>query len=83
MSQEDLNVAPAKHRSTTRSNQVHFFTQAAGMVVHPAPGNLTGTLVNAVLHHCNLPEYELPPEQGPQTLSPWPGDRCWCCEWLL
>jgi 23S rRNA pseudouridine1911/1915/1917 synthase len=24
----------------------------AGMVTHPAPGNYTGTLVNAVLHHC-------------------------------
>lgn len=24
----------------------------AGLVVHPAPGHLTGTLVNAVLHHC-------------------------------
>lgn len=24
----------------------------AGMVVHPAPGNLTGTLVNALLNHC-------------------------------
>lgn len=24
----------------------------AGMVVHPAAGNLTGTLVNALLHHC-------------------------------
>ena len=23
-----------------------------GMVVHPAPGNLTGTLVNALLYHC-------------------------------
>ena len=23
-----------------------------GMVVHPAPGNFTGTLVNALLHHC-------------------------------
>lgn len=23
-----------------------------GMVVHPAPGNYTGTLVNALLHHC-------------------------------
>lgn len=44
-------------------------------MVHPAPGNLTGTLVNAVLYHCNLPEYELPPEQGPQTLSPWPGEH--------
>ncbi len=26
--------------------------KAAGMVVHPAPGNRTGTLVNALLHHC-------------------------------
>ena len=24
-----------------------------GMVVHPAPGNYTGTLVNALLHHCD------------------------------
>lgn len=24
----------------------------AGMVVHPAPGNDTGTLVNALMHHC-------------------------------
>lgn len=26
--------------------------KAAGMVVHPAPGHPTGTLVNALLHHC-------------------------------
>lgn len=26
--------------------------KGAGMVTHPAPGNYTGTLVNAVLHHC-------------------------------
>jgi 23S rRNA pseudouridine1911/1915/1917 synthase len=25
----------------------------AGMVVHPAPGHLRGTLVNALLHHCD------------------------------
>jgi len=25
----------------------------AGMVVHPAPGHFSGTLVNALLHHCN------------------------------
>jgi len=25
----------------------------AGMVVHPAPGNTGGTLVNALLHHCS------------------------------
>uniref|UniRef100_A0A1D1Z8A2 RNA pseudouridine synthase 2, chloroplastic n=1 Tax=Anthurium amnicola TaxID=1678845 RepID=A0A1D1Z8A2_9ARAE len=27
----------------------------AHMVVHPAPGNANGTLVNAILHHCQLP----------------------------
>jgi len=27
--------------------------KAAGMVTHPAYGNYTGTLVNALLHHCN------------------------------
>ncbi len=26
----------------------------AGMVVHPAPGNYSATLVNALLHHCSL-----------------------------
>lgn len=26
--------------------------KAPGMVVHPAPGNPSGTLVNALLHHC-------------------------------
>lgn len=29
-----------------------------GLVVHPAPGHATGTLVNAVLHHC--PGFERP-----------------------
>ncbi len=27
--------------------------KAAGMVVHPAPGHARGTLVNALLHHCD------------------------------
>jgi 23S rRNA pseudouridine1911/1915/1917 synthase len=27
----------------------------AGMVTHPAYGNYTGTLVNALLHHCGMP----------------------------
>ena len=26
--------------------------KAQGMVVHPAPGHISGTLVNALLHHC-------------------------------
>ena len=31
------------------------------MVVHPAPGNPTGTLVNAFLHHCHLPPVSVEP----------------------
>ena len=29
-----------------------FVNKPAGMVTHPAPGHWSGTLVNAVLHHC-------------------------------
>ena len=31
--------------------QIIVVNKSAGMVVHPAPGNYTGTLVNALLHH--------------------------------
>ncbi|MEL6968222.1 MAG: RluA family pseudouridine synthase [Pseudomonadota bacterium] len=30
-----------------------IINKEAGMVVHPAPGNWSGTLVNALLHHCD------------------------------
>jgi 23S rRNA pseudouridine1911/1915/1917 synthase len=30
-----------------------IINKKAGMVVHPAPGNYSGTLVNAILHHCD------------------------------
>jgi 23S rRNA pseudouridine1911/1915/1917 synthase len=33
-------------------DDVIVVNKPAGMVVHPAPGNPTGTLVNALLHHC-------------------------------
>lgn len=33
-------------------NDVIVINKAVGMVVHPAAGNWTGTLVNALLHHC-------------------------------
>lgn len=33
-------------------NDVIVLNKAAGMVVHPAAGNWTGTLVNALLYHC-------------------------------
>ena len=32
--------------------EIVVIDKAAGMVVHPAPGHHTGTLVNALLHHC-------------------------------
>lgn len=32
--------------------QFLIVNKVTGMVVHPAPGHHTGTLVNAVLHHC-------------------------------
>ena len=31
--------------------QILVLNKPAGLVVHPAPGNLDGTLVNAILHH--------------------------------
>jgi 23S rRNA pseudouridine1911/1915/1917 synthase len=34
-------------------DQLLIVNKAAGMVTHPAYGNYTGTLVNALLYHCN------------------------------
>jgi len=33
-------------------DQLIVINKPAGLVVHPAPGSTTGTLVNALLHHC-------------------------------
>lgn len=33
-------------------DDVMVINKPAGMVVHPAAGNYTGTLVNAIMHHC-------------------------------
>lgn len=34
-------------------NDVLIVNKEKGMVVHPAPGHMNGTLVNALLYHCN------------------------------
>ena len=34
-------------------DDVVVLNKSRGMVVHPAPGNYTGTLVNALLYHCS------------------------------
>lgn len=36
-----------------KDDDVVVLNKARGMVVHPAPGNYTGTLVNALLYHCS------------------------------
>lgn len=41
-------------------SDIIVINKAAGMVVHPAPGNWSGTLVNALLHHVKT----LKPEAG-------------------
>ncbi|ESW08113.1 hypothetical protein PHAVU_009G019500 [Phaseolus vulgaris] len=43
---------------------VLVINKPAHMVVHPAPGNTSGTLVNGILHHCNLPNVEFSKEEG-------------------
>ncbi|EIE24408.1 pseudouridine synthase [Coccomyxa subellipsoidea C-169] len=39
--------------------------KAAGMVIHPAPGNYTGTLVSALLHRFGLPSVRLSADDSP------------------
>jgi 23S rRNA pseudouridine1911/1915/1917 synthase len=38
-------------------SDILVINKPAGLVVHPAPGNWTGTFVNALLHHCQGLEY--------------------------
>ncbi|XP_052203426.1 RNA pseudouridine synthase 2, chloroplastic [Diospyros lotus] len=44
-------------------DNVLVVNKAAHMVVHPAPGNATGTLVNGILHHCSLSTCAFPNQQ--------------------
>lgn len=44
-------------------DDILVINKEAGMVVHPAPGNFRGTLVNAILHHLAGGRYtDIPPE---------------------
>lgn len=38
--------------------EIVIVNKASGLVVHPAPGHYSGTLVNAILHHC--PDFQRP-----------------------
>jgi 23S rRNA pseudouridine1911/1915/1917 synthase len=51
---EDASLAPQAIALDIRFEDAHLIVidKPAGMVVHPAPGNPDGTLVNALLAHC-------------------------------
>ena len=52
----DLNLEPQSIPLNIiyEDSNILVVNKSAGMVVHPAPGNWTGTFVNALLYHCNL-----------------------------
>lgn len=51
---EALNVLPENLalKIVFEDNDLLVVDKPKGMVVHPAPGNLSGTLVNGILYHC-------------------------------
>jgi 23S rRNA pseudouridine1911/1915/1917 synthase len=59
----DLTPEPIPLDIIYEDDHILVVNKPAGMVVHPAPGNWTGTFVNALLYHCK----QLP---GGSTLRP-------------
>lgn len=49
----DLNPEDIPLDILFEDDDLLVINKPAGMVVHPAPGNWTGTFVNALVHHCN------------------------------
>ncbi len=56
----DLNPEDIPLDILHEDGDVLVLTKPAGMVVHPAPGHPNGTLVNALLHHCQALSSPLP-----------------------
>lgn len=48
----DCQPEPIDIRILHEDAHIIVIDKQAGLVVHPAPGNFSGTLVNALLHHC-------------------------------
>ncbi|WP_194190549.1 RluA family pseudouridine synthase [Clostridium chrysemydis] len=48
----DVQAEDIKINILYEDSDVIVINKAKGMVVHPAPGNYNGTLVNALLYHC-------------------------------
>ncbi|MEZ4710806.1 MAG: RluA family pseudouridine synthase [Caldilineaceae bacterium] len=51
-SETTLQPEPIPLDIVYENDDLLVINKPAGMVVHPAPGHVGGTLVNAVLHHC-------------------------------
>ena len=49
--EDELKAEPIPLAIIYEDDNIIVIDKAAGMVVHPAPGHTSGTLVNAVLHH--------------------------------
>jgi 23S rRNA pseudouridine1911/1915/1917 synthase len=49
----DLSAEPIPLNIVFEDECMVVVDKPAGMVVHPAPGHATGTLVHALLHHCD------------------------------
>lgn len=54
-----LNAEPIPLNILYEDEHLIAINKPAGMVVHPAIGNWTGTFVNALLYHCQLQSIEL------------------------
>ena len=52
---EDINIKPENIKLDVvyEDDYLLVVNKPSGMVVHPAPGNYSGTLVNALMYYCN------------------------------
>ena len=53
--EEEINIVPEDISLDIiyEDDYLLVVNKPSGMVVHPAPGNYSGTLVNALMYHCN------------------------------
>ena len=51
----ELQPEPIPLDIVYEDESILVLNKPAGLVVHPAPGHWSGTLVNALLHHCGSP----------------------------
>lgn len=63
MEQEAIGIEPEAIPLDIVFEDEHLLVvnKQAGLVVHPAVGNYSGTLVNGILHHCSLPALHIHP----------------------